>query len=326
MESGAERLILSPARVSIWAELRQRPSLLGLELLWRWVCGGLLLLVASFDTWRIWTASQAALQSTGLFQLSSDSVFDDPSRLLTVFTAAMNILRPQLERAAWGLAPFALFCWIVAFALGRQALLARYDARLPRRPWLLAGAEGLRLGALVGASCAWSASMEGAAQVSLHGAAPSSLLYAVLVLAATALLGWLWARAARAIELCVVLALADGLPFGSAFQRAWQMPRDGLGGRLRAIRRGQNRARLWLLAAAFVFTLLPDPFAQLWARVGWGIVLTLFLLGAASAVRLGVLFAGLGAVREARAASALPQRLPFARQDISPTATTGRRL
>jgi hypothetical protein len=313
MESGADRLILlAPARVSIWAELRERPSLLGLELLWRWLCGGSLLLVAGFDATRIWAAAQPALQATGLFQLSSDSLLDDPLKLLTIFTAVMNIVRPQVERAAWGLAPFALFCWLVAFALGRQALLARYDARLPHRPWLLAGTEGLRLAALLIASYAWSAAMDGASALSLHGAAPNVLLYALLVLAATVLLWWLWARVARALELCVVLALADGLLFSAAYQRAWTMPRAGLGGRLRMIRRAQSRARLWLLVAALVLTLLPDPFAQFRARVGWGMALTLALLGAGGAVRLGVLFASLGAVREARAASALPHTRPFA--------------
>ena len=287
-------------KVSLLTDLRQRPALLLRELLWRWLCGGMLLALAGYDGWRIWTASQPALQATGLFRLSSDSLLEDPSQIATAFAAATGIVRPLVEHAAAGLAPLAIFCWVAAFGLGRTSVLASYDARLPRRPWLLAACEGVRVGALLAASAVWSALVQVASSVALKGASPNLLLYAVLMLGATVAVLLVWGRVARAVELSQAIALVESLAFREAFRRAWRPGSTLAAQQVRPIRKAAGRARLFLLVAAFVFTLLPAPFAAGWPLAVWWVVLSLVLLAAADAVRLGVLFALVGMVREAR--------------------------
>ncbi len=293
-------LPLAPRKVSLFADLRQRPALLLRELAWRWLCGGVLLALAGYDGWRIWTASLPALEATGLFRLSGDSLLQDPLQLFTAFTAAVGMVRPQVEHAAVGLAPLAIFCWVAAFALGRASVLARYDARLPRRPWLLAACEGVRVGALLGASAVWSGLIQLASAVALRGGAPNPLLYAVLALGATAGVLLLWARVARAVELSQAVALVERLSFQNAFRRAWGFDRALAAQLLRPIRKAAGWARLALLGAAFVLTLLPAPFAAGWPLFAWWGALSLVLLAAADAVRLGVLFALLSMVRDAQ--------------------------
>ena len=294
-------LPLAPQKVLLFADLRQRPALLVRELLWRWLCGGVLLALAGYDGWRIWNASLPALQSTGLFRLSADSLLQDPSQLSTAFAAASSIVRPQIEHAALGLAPLAIFCWVGAYALGRASVLALYDRRLPRRPWLLAACEGTRVGALLAASALWSALIQLASTVALRGASPNLLLYAVLALAATGAVLLLWGRVARAVELAQALALVESLAFSDALWRAWRLDRALAAQQVRPIRKAAGRARLLLLVAAFVLTLLPAPFGTGWPLVVWWVALSLALLAAADAVRLGVLFALLGMARGTQA-------------------------
>ncbi len=299
-------LPFAPGRISLFTDLRQQPALLLRELVWRWLCGGVLLALAGYDGWRIWAASLPALQATGLFRLSPDSLVEDPSQLATAFAAACGIVRPLVEHAAAGLAPLAIFCWVAAFAVGRAAVLARYDPRLPRRPWLLAACEGMRVGVLLAASAIWSGLIQLASSVALRGAAPNLLLYLVLALAATAAVLLLWGRVARAVELSQALALIESLSFQDAFRLAWRPERALAAQQVRPIRKAASRARLYLLVTAFVFTLAPAPFAAGWPLFAWWLALSLVLLAGADAVRLGVLFALLGLVREARSSRIAP--------------------
>ncbi|RRA47540.1 hypothetical protein D1Y84_03735 [Acidipila sp. EB88] len=288
--------------MAVLAPLRERPGLLFGELAWRWSCGGLLLLLAGYQGWRIVEAWLPWIRATGLLSLSGDSLLEDPSRLTTAFAAASAIVMPPIEHAAWGLGPLAVFCWVAAFAWGRSGVLRSYDVRLPRRPWLLAAAEGSRLAVMLAASAVWGELVQLSSAVALRGSAPNGLLYGVLVLAATVLVLAGWGRIARTIEAAMALGLVDSLGFLTAFRAAWQLRGSAISAEVGATRKAAGRLRLWLVGAAVVFTLLPAPFSTGWQLVAWWLLLSLVLLAGADAVRLGVLFALLGATRARRAA------------------------
>ena len=292
-------LVVPASRPALLEELRARPALLLRELLWRWSCGGLLLLLAGYDGFRILHASMPALQATGIFSVTGDSLLQDPSELSTAFSASSGIVRPQLEQAALGIAPLAIFCWVLAFGFGRRAVLAAYDARLACGPWLLVTCELIRVGAMLAASAVWGWLVELASYVALRGEAPHILLYGLLVCGATAAVLMVWGRVARAVELCMALAMVRRLPFGDAFAAAWRFGSGAEAPRLQPIRKAASRLRLYLLLAAGAFTFLPAPFSTGWPLGAWWAALSLLLLAGADAVRLGVLFALVQVVREA---------------------------
>ena len=291
--------------LGLLAELRDYPALLVRELLWRWLVGGLLLAIGGYEAWRIWQAAQPALAATGVHRLSSASVGEDPLQALTAFSNAINVFKPLIARAVRGLLPLGVFCWLAAFAMGRAGILARYDARLRVSPWSLAGSEALRLGLVAGASFLWTELLHAAARLTLHGRAPSGLLYVLLVLLGSAFTLTLWMWLARALELANALMLTERLTFGAAFREALHGGDARLKEALRGVRRSAASARTLLLLAAVVFSLLPSPFAAGWPLVGWWVLLSLLLMAAAGAVRLAVLLALLGVVRMARAPGAV---------------------
>jgi hypothetical protein len=287
--------------VRLFSELRQRPGLLVWELLWRWGCGGCLLGLAAWDASRIWASSLPALRVSGILAISADSVLQQPSQFLAMVGTAVGILRPPVERAAWGLAPLMVFCWVLAFALGRGAVLARYDARLLRRPFLLATCEGLRLCLLFAVLGLWVGLMRFASAVALGGETPNLLLYGALVAAGTGVLLSVWPRLARCLVLSMALGLLEPLPFGQAYGQAWRWYGGSTVRQAKGFRKAARRARLVLFLILVVCTFFPTPFEKGWPMVVWWSVLSLLPLVAADAARLGILFTLLRVVRVLRA-------------------------
>lgn len=279
--------------------LREQPQLLLQELLWRWSCGGLLLAVATYDALRLWRVYAPPVRATGLLGISGDSLLADPSAALASLSATYALLRPPVERAALGLAPLAIFCWVIAFALGRTAVLAQWDVRLVRRPWLIAGVETARIGLVFGVSAIWSLLADGAARVALGGDAPNPLLYGALLLAATVGCLWIWMRCAQALQMAMALALVDqSLNFQAAFLEGWHLRPPSLRVAVRAVRRRAGRAGWLLLLVALLASLIPSPAAGI-LHYAWWMLWTLAFLAATDAVRLGLQLALLGIVREA---------------------------
>ncbi len=292
------RFPLSPplGRPELLAELRARPDLLLREVMWRWATGGVLLGIAGYDALRIWAASLPALRATGVFSLSLQSLANDPVSPLTSFSAASGILRPQLEHAAAGLAPLALFLWVLAFAVGRGHVLGRYDRRLHPDFWLLAGYEALRIAALFGISIAWSELIELDSFLFLQHGTPSVLLYggsAALVTAAALLA---WRRISVAVELGTAIGLVHNEAFLRSLRKAWAPARTERA-EVRAVRSAAARIRFFLFCAAGLLTVLPAPFSAGRPLFAWWVLLSLVLLAAADAVKLGILFTLMGSVR-----------------------------
>ncbi len=279
-------------------DVLERPGLLIRELLWRWLCGALLSLIAGYDALRIWSASLPALHSAGLFSLSTETALDNPSHIVEVFAAAEAILRPQIERALLGLAPLGMFCWVAAFALGRAAVLARFDARLPHRPWLLVSCQVLQTAGDLTIVLVWSMVVKMAHSLLLREPSPSFGWYLLAVLLATAAAWIAWGRMANKMQVALALALLESQSAWGAFRRAWQLPDSRLAKRAARFRQSARKTQLYILMPAFVISLIPSPFHSHWVLAGWYGLLSLVPLAASDAVRLGVLFTLLREVRE----------------------------
>ncbi len=282
----------------LFLEIQQRPGLLLREVAWRWTCGSLLLGLAGFTAWRVWTAALPALRATGLFLVTPDSLLADPTQLASTLPAAFDVLWRPLARAASGVAPLAVFLWVCGFALGRARVLAHFDPRLPRRPWLLAQFEAVRLAGLLLAAAGWAGLTEGAYALTFRGEDAHILLYLALLGLITFGMGRLTGRFRRVLFIGLALALVQSRPLGPALLRAWRM--DGHT-RIVPLRKAVGRIRASMLAAAVVLAFVPAPFHFGWALAAWWLLFSLPPLVAADAWRLGAFFALLRAFQAEKA-------------------------
>ena len=293
----------APEEAPLFATIRRRPELLLRELLWRWSCAGLILALAGYDGWRIWSRSLPRLRTTGVFALSPDGVLEDPSGLLHKFSEVVRLFGPQIERACYGLAPLAIFCWVCAFAWGRSAVLARFDPELPRRPWLLAESEAFRIIGLLTLAVAWGTVIQALYHWLVEGASPHEFLFVVAALTATGVELAYSAHFRRAAIVASALALVERRSVWSVFRRAWGLHRtDEVQPLVHAVR----RIRLLLSLAGVGLMFVPAPFGLGWPLIAWWVAWSLPPLAVADAWRLGA-FLELLQVLRARGEPAKPR-------------------
>ncbi len=282
----------APEEAPLFDEIRQRPGLLLRELAWRWGCAALLLAVAGYDAYRIWAASLPRLSATGVFALSPDGVLENPLHLLDICSAVCSLYLPQTERAFWGLAPLAIFCWALAFGFGRTAVLARFDPRLPRRPWLLAESEAVRLVGLLFLAVVWGALVQVFYRLLMHGGHWFLLL---ICCAAVTVLELIYSgQFRRAMVIALALALMERRSLWSALPQAWGMHRHEV---LQPLNRAVGRIRFLLLLMGLALAFVPAPFGLGWPLFVWWGAWSLPPLALADAWRLGAFFSLVQALR-----------------------------
>ncbi len=277
-----------------------RPRLLLVELTWRWLSGAFLLVLTGLAARRIAAAAGAAVQSTGLFNATLESAVQDPTQVSVALASSFAILRPSVSRAALGLAPLALFVWVGAFAIGRTALLRKYDRSLPARPWLLAVCEALRLLVLIAASAVWYATLQWSAQYALGSsgegpgaqAEPNLVLYCALVICITIGLFALWSLLSWALVAAPMVALLERTSLAQGFMRSLRV--RPVRGKLVEVNLAMGIIKLGLVVLAMVLSATPLPFESImegWPLYAWWIFVTLLYLAASDFFKMARMFA-----------------------------------
>ena len=274
-----------------------RPDLLLRELAWRWLCGGMLLLLAAYDGSRLWHAAAPALAATGILSFSSQSdlLAIDPGQLLGSLAAAAGVLAAPLERAVVGLLPLSAFCWVGAYAVGRTAVISRFDARLGRRPFLLAGCQGIEMVFGLLLLLLWSVGVK----IACGLLAANRFLILLLVLAAlSAAAGWAWGSLTIKVQVAMALGLVKGLGSVEALRRAWKLPDARFMKQSRRFRRSRRQVQLLMLVPVLLLSLLPSPSPNFSFSVAWYTLLSLLPLAAIDAMRLAIFFSLLEEMQE----------------------------
>ena len=166
--------------VHILALVWRRPSLVALELLWRWSFGIPLLAVLWFTGRHIWFATAARLEATGVFGFSLQNPFQGVEQV----SDAIDVLQaPVLHALAWIL-PLAIVAWALFSGIGRNAVLRRYRPQTPRRPAVMIALQLLRVVALMATYAVWFEVVRWAANFTLSespasaaGGEPNLVLY-----------------------------------------------------------------------------------------------------------------------------------------------------
>lgn len=269
--------------VQILAVCWRRPSLLGLELLWRWAFGIPLTAAVGWAGWHIWAESAERLRATGVFDFS----LMYPMQGALQVSEAVSVLRgPVLDALAW-LLPAGIALAAVAGGLGRNAVLRRYKAELPWKPVAMIALQLLRMVALVASFVAWFGLIRWSANVSLNDVSaqtgvasePNLVLYCALVIIVSLGMFTVWALLSWVFSIAPLLTVLEGRGIGGSLARSLRL--GPLTGKLVEINLVMGIVKLALIVLAMVFSAVPLSFeaeVQGTSLYGWWAAVTVLYM------------------------------------------------
>ena len=238
-------------------EIFRRPSLTGLEILWRWIAGVPVLALG----WLAWRHILAAhpLADSGFNALDTTNPWVTIVQLSDVWT----YYAPHFFAAICWLVPVAATLWIVASGLGRNALLRRMEPGLPWLPLKMIGLQAAWLLLLALTLTGWfrgmrwavAAHISQAGEADIAGIARSSIWITLGFLVLFALVSWIYSAAPVLLLLerpsSAFAALALSCRLGWRFT-----------GRLIEINVVMGIVKLVLILLMMVFSAAPLPFSD----------------------------------------------------------------
>jgi hypothetical protein len=270
--------------VHILGRVWRRPSLLALELVWRWLFGIPLLALLFVTGERIWASIGTQVRATGIFDFS----LQFPMNGALSIAESWEVLRAPLTHTLIWLLPVAIAAWAIAAGLGRNRVLRRYDRALPWRTHITILLEVLRILALCGMFALWFTFIRWAANYSLSGVSPTAeaggepnlVLYCALVIVISLGIFLVWALLSWIFSVAPLMAILERRGLISSLRRALRL--GPLTGKLIEINLIMGIVKLGLLVLAMVFSATPIPFEAeihgsalyLW----WAAVTVLYLI------------------------------------------------
>jgi hypothetical protein len=242
--------------VHVLSECWSRPSLLAVEILWRWLFGIPLLSVLAWQGLHVYAAISSRLLAAGADQLS----IADPMQAGVIASDIYNVAAPRLLHTALWLGPIAALIWAVISGAGRNAVLRRYDPSLPQRTGALSVLQLLRIVFLSASAWLWFATVQWAANYSLSGDEPNLVAYCAIVICLSLGIFILWALVSWVFSIAPLLVLLEGRGIGSSLRRSLRL--GPLTGKLVEINLIMGIIKLALVVLAMVFSAVPIPFAS----------------------------------------------------------------
>jgi hypothetical protein len=237
------------------------PSLTALEVAWRWIFGGPMLLVCWIQAQRILV--QLPPDSTGLDKVN----LQDPWVSAVRLADAWDLYRPHVVHVLVWLGPLAAVAWIVISALGRNLVMRRLESGLPFRPVSMIALQAAWLAALVFTCWAWFRSIGWAADNHIgNGAEPDLVGYTVWVIVFTLGFFTLWALISWAVTIAPMLVLLENRSAFSALREGLRLGK-AFTSKLVEINLVMGIVKLALLVLAMVFSSVLIPFTE---QVGAG--------------------------------------------------------
>jgi hypothetical protein len=257
--------------VGVMAAVWGRPSLMGLEVWWRWVAGFVVIAmgyVAFGDFGVEWGVDTTALRNATVFQ---------PVAAIAALAGVARSVWPHLVPDLKWVVPTACILWLVFAAFGRTLVLRRLDASLRARPATLLVLGTLRAALLVVAWAVWIRLLGWAARVAIT----NLVLFAAIVICGTLLLYVVWGSVSWPFQLAPLLAMR--LDKGPLASLAAAFRAGPVAGKLLEVNLVMNIVKLALIVLAMVFSASPLPFTavatQTFLTCWWaGVVLLYFAM------------------------------------------------
>lgn len=232
----------------------RRPSLLALEVLWRWAFGIPFAALLAWQGWRIYTASAARLASINFSALSIAAPMSSAISLANVYA----ILAPPVLHALSWIVPLGLVGWAVASGIGRSAVLRRYDSSLPRRWGTLILLQLLRVVFLAASVIFWFAAIRWSASITLWSGSQNIIGYFALVICISLAVFTLWALVSWVFSVAPLLLLLERCGIGSSLARSFRL--GPLTAKLIEINFIMGTIKLALMVLAMIWSAIPLPF------------------------------------------------------------------
>ncbi|MHB8388623.1 MAG: hypothetical protein ACYDBH_03455 [Acidobacteriaceae bacterium] len=241
------------------AECWKRPSLLGLELLWRWGFGIPALALLSWEAYRI--LSSVSLAGTGIGHFS----LIDSVTAAQIISAALDVLLPPVREVARWLLPLLALAWALASGFGRSLVLRKYDPTLRSAPWMMVVLQLLRI-VVLGASVAlWFVCLHWAAWSSLSGPSPDLVVYFIKAIALSFAIFFFWAVVSWIFSIAPLLALLEHTGIVASLRNSLRFGHGSLRGlrsKLVEINLVLGIVKAALVVLAMVSCATPVPFKE----------------------------------------------------------------
>lgn len=270
--------------VDVLTLCRKRPSLLALELLWRWLYGIPLLALLWLTGQHIWAETAAQVRATGIDHFS----LQYPMQGAVAIAQAWSILWTPVMHALLWLLPLALVGWALAAGFGRNLLVRGYDHALPWRPGPMIALQLLRVCALCLTVIAWFATIRWAANFSLSGVSPDSetiaepslVLYCGLVIAISLGAITLWLLLSWVFSIAPLLSLLEQRGVGASLAHSLRL--GPMARKLVEINIVMGFLKLASIVMVMVLSVTPTAFIVsiqgVWLYLWWTVVSVLYLV------------------------------------------------
>ncbi len=243
--------------VGIMAQVWGCPSLTGLEIVWRWLAGVLLIFIArqAFGGFGV----EIGLDPTPLQSVTVFRPVEAIQTLRTVIDPVWNYALPTLH---W-LLPIVFFLWNLIAALGRTLTLRRLDPTLHARRFTLFLLGTLRSALLLSVWFLYFRYVAFSARYSIltpaaNNQEPNVVLFAAMIICGTLLLYVLWGTFSWFLQLAPLLAMRNNLGAIAALRAS--IIAGPVRGKLIEINLVMNIVRIALIVLAMVFSASPLPF------------------------------------------------------------------
>ena len=259
----------------------KHPSVVGLEILWRWIFGMGALWWAGMYALRILQAATGGTNNLRGLGLDTLTV-TDPIGASTKLAAAMAVLLPMVLPVLRWMLPVLLIVSAVISAVGRTVVLRRADPSLQARPWTLLVLQVVRVLALGGSVLVWFLLLSWAAATTVtgplaRGGEPQLVKYFALAIVGTLGLFTLWAVVSWVLGIAPLLSMLRGYGVGESLRAGFRL--GPLKMKLVEINLVMGIVKIALLVLALVFSASPLPFESVasptflaWWWVGVGIL------------------------------------------------------
>ena len=234
----------------------RRPSLLAIEIAWRWLFGVPFLLLCFTEARRI--LALLPPESTGWANLDLQNPWVAAVQLADVWAR----YEPHVARVAGWLLPIAVLAWIIVSGLGRGLVFIRLEPGLRLRPVALMALQALWLLMLGIIFLAWYRSIVWVAATHIDPAGEADLVgYSIWAIFLSLGFFTVWALVSWPFAIAPMLMLLEDRSALSALIASFRLERP-FTGKLMEINLVMGIVKLALIVLSMVFSAAPLPFSD----------------------------------------------------------------
>lgn len=244
--------------VRVFEACWKRPSLVGLELLWRWAFGIPVLLL-------LWHEAGIVLaQVPDVVPLVRNFTVLDPMRAANDIAAVVALLRPPVWQIVRWLVPLLIAGWAIASGLGRSVVLRRYDRGLRAQPGTLIALQLVRLLSLVATVFVWWMVLQWIAGGTVAGAEPNLVAYFAGAIVWSLGVFTAWALGSHLVSAAAILAAIEGRGILGSLRGAFALGR--VRPKLLEINLVLGIVKVAIIVLSVALSSIPLPFISLVTR------------------------------------------------------------